>query len=85
MSKMYLPDWTDFEYRARVPWPRPPEDQVDWIWQESVLTEWLRHHVGGRYSHWAWSTDSEHRAWEACVAFRWDRDRCLFLLKWGQT
>lgn len=82
MSKMYLPDFTDFEFRARVPWPDQGQQQQDWVWQLTTLTEWLQQHVGGRYSHWAWSTLPEQTSREACVAFRWDRDRCLFLLRW---
>jgi len=83
MSKMYLPDWTDFQYRARVPWPQPPSGQLDWLWQEETITAWLNGHVGSRWTRWAWSTDAEHRSWEACVAFRWDQDRLLFVMRWG--
>ena len=79
MSKCYLPDYHDFQYWASVPWP-DASAQTDWIDRIDILESWLRLHVGSRYSHWAWRDGPQ---FSANLAFRWDRDRCLFVLRWA--
>jgi hypothetical protein len=71
-----------FPYYASVPWPvDPAQPQIDWINSIAVLEKWLIENVGQHYSHWAWhwapTTDL------ASVAFRWQKDTTLFLLKWN--
>ena len=69
-----------FVYPASVPWPRL-EQQLDWIQGIDVIEQWLRYNIGGHWIHWAWN-DSQQSA-HIGVAFRWDRDRSLFVLAWG--
>jgi len=76
----YLPDWHDFDYWATAPWPQ---------WQEVtagtsvlILESWLNRTVGSHYTAWAWHQVNQEY-WEACVAFRWDKHRTLFLLTWA--
>lgn len=84
MQGQHLPEFNQFEYKARAPWPvSPSHNQIDWIESIDIMRYWLESSVGPHLAHWAWSTDAQQKAWECCVAFRWDRDRLLFLIKWG--
>jgi len=73
---------TEFSYIALAPWPRcyAPGFNLDWIDSMERVEAWLTECVGDR---WQWSSSQEQEYWECCVAFRSDRDRTLFLLKWG--
>ena len=78
---MYLPEYHDFLYIARAPWPnlRP---QVDWVDQISTMSDWLDYYVGPHHKVWAWTTEQEHQTWEACVAFKLAKHKTFFLLTW---
>jgi hypothetical protein len=80
--RYYLPECHDFEYIARAPWPNY-DSQLDWVDNVIVLETWLNQYVGEHWVRWAWATDREHTSSEACVAFRWDKHRTLFLLTWS--
>lgn len=79
----YLPEYHDFEYIARAPWPNY-DSQLDWVENVITLETWLEQYVGEHYKRWAWATERDHNSWEACVAFRWDKHKTLFLLAWGR-
>ena len=67
---------------ASVPWPKDPvQPQVDWINSSSLLENWLSDNVGSHYSEWAWHWAPTPST--ACVAFKWQKDTTLFLLKWA--
>lgn len=73
-----------FPYRAVVPWPIDVrEPQTDWILCVDTLELWLREHIGGHYSHWVYASLDQQAYWQACVAFRRDPDRIMFLLRWA--
>jgi hypothetical protein len=75
-----LVDCHGFLYNASVPWPKNDDPQMDWAWGVYSLEEWLRQHVGPRYKHWAY--DDCNVMFNIGVAFRWERDRTLFVLTW---
>lgn len=78
-----LIDHHDFPYSAVVPWPCPEMNHVvDWIYGVESIESWLNTNVGHHYQHWAWN-DSQASS-KIGVAFRYDRDRCLFLLTWDR-
>ena len=81
-TSYYLPESHDFEYIARAPWPQQ-EIQLDWIQGVNTLHEWLESYVGPHYIRWAWATSRDHNSWEACVAFKYDKHKSLFLLTWS--
>ncbi len=81
-NSFYLPEYHAFEYIARAPWPRP-QIQTDWVDAVATLEYWLEQYVGEHYVRWAWATERDHNSWEACVAFKWDKHRTLFLLTWS--
>lgn len=67
-----------FRFTACIPWPEL--DPVDWGQGARQIESWLRLNIGSRHQYWAW-TDSGH-SYYLGVAFKWHRDRCLFLLRW---
>lgn len=80
----YLPEYHQFNYVARAPWPHIYTDyQQDWITAIEVLESWLTQHIGPHYSNWAYSQQINQDYWEACIAFRLDKYKTLFLLKWS--
>lgn len=79
----YLPEYHNFEYIARAPWPNY-DSQLDWVENIDVLESWLNQYVGQHYQRWAWATEQNQRSWEACVAFRWAKHKTLFLLTWAR-
>lgn len=81
-TSYYLPEYHDFDYIAVAPWPQP-QVQMDWIQGYLTMEQWLNQYVGGHYTRWAWATQRDHNSWEACVAFRWEKHRTLFLLTWA--
>jgi hypothetical protein len=42
---------------------------------------WLRERVGPRYQQWAY--DDCPITYNIGVAFRWDKDKTMFILTWG--
>ena len=78
----YLPEHHAFEYIAAAPWPIMTA-QMDWIEGYSIMESWLEQYVGEHLKRWAWTTTREHTSAEACVAFKWDKHRTLFLLTWS--
>ncbi len=80
--RYYLPESHDFEYIALAPWPQL-DNQHDWVQGFVTLETWLEQYIGGHYQRWAWATTNSHNSSEACVAFKYDKHRCLFLLTWA--
>jgi beta-glucanase (GH16 family) len=56
---------------------------MDWIQGYLTMEQWLNQYVGGHWTRWAWATQRDHNSWEACVAFKWEKHRTLFLLTWA--
>lgn len=74
-------------YAGHVPWPRIDyHDQQDWLASVDLVDSWLRLSVGTRWVNWAWGWATfNSQQWDQChVNFRWERDRTLFLLRFGQ-
>ena len=79
---MFLVDYHRFEYLATVPFPDPPKSLGYWIQGVETIEYWLRSNVGSHYERWAWAdSQSSNRIG---VAFRYDQDRCLFVLTWDR-
>lgn len=80
----YLPEYHEFEFVARVPWPKIMTNwQEDWINSIDTLESWLNQYAGPHWVEWAYSQQQNQNYWEACVAFKRDRNRTLFLLTWS--
>ena len=75
-------DWHIFQYRAEIPWPQMPDAQMDWVWGLYSVENWLNSNVGPRYTNWAFEPTDQ--IYNIGVAFRWERDQVLFVLKWTQ-
>lgn len=76
-----LVDHHGFVYSTAVPWPCH-NDQMDWEVGIREIKDWLNENVGPWMQQWAWS--DSHESSRIGVAFRWDSDRTLFVLVWGQ-
>lgn len=81
IMRYYLPESHDFQHIARLPWPDLGSAQRDWVTSVTHMESWLNTNIGGHWQRWAWANATA--SWEMAVAFRWDRDQCLFLLKWA--
>lgn len=80
----YLPEYHDFNYVASVPWPHiSTSEQYDWINAIDTLEQWLAKTIGPHYSEWAWARQGDLEYWQACVAFKRERNKTLFLLAWS--
>jgi hypothetical protein len=80
----YLPEWHDFEFIAHAPWPLFTDDlQQDWIRSVNTLELWLNRYVGSHHVEWAFHNGTSIDYWQACIAFRRERNRTLFLLTWS--
>jgi len=77
-------DHNIFVYSARVPWPRAEDPQIDWIWSVETLENWLYQHVGSRYQYWAWNQEQEQKWYEACVSFKYEPHKLMFVLTWAK-
>ena len=80
-----IPDIYPFPYIAWAPWPNsdPYNSQIDWVASIDVMEGWLVTAVGRHLTAWVW-TCLDTPAHSACaVAFKYDRDRSMFLLRWG--
>ena len=77
-----LVDYHHFRFHATVPWPGTNEDsQLDWVWGVETIEEWLNNCVGPRHQRWAY--DDCPITYNIGVAFKWNKDRTLFILTWG--
>lgn len=80
--KFYLPEYHEFEFIASVPIENLCEGpQLDWVNAVNNVEYWLNNRIGQHYSYWAWADAKQ--SMKAAVAFKWDKHRVLFLLKWG--
>lgn len=82
LTRYYLPEQHSFEHVAIAPWPKP-QIQMDWVDGVITMEHWLEKHIGQHFIHWAWATQRDHNSWEACVAFKYDKHKTLFLLQWA--
>ena len=74
-------------YQGHVPWPRIQyRDHQDWVASVDLVDSWLRTSVGSRWVNWTWgwATFACQDLDQCHVNFRWERDRTLFLLRFGQ-
>jgi hypothetical protein len=84
MKDFYLPELHSFQYRAWAPWPLADQAQQDWVSSLERVDDWLVRCVGPHHSHWAWDrVDLAQQGNYLGVAFRWDKHRTLFLLRWS--
>jgi hypothetical protein len=79
--KYYAPDFHMFEFTAEVPWPGNIHDQLDWIDGIQDIEHWLLNYTGPKYSCWAWNLSTF--SYDVSVAFKYDKHRTLFLLRWA--
>lgn len=81
----YLPEYHDFKYLAQAPWPHMNiNGQDDWVDAISELENWLNRFVGPHYAEWAYGQQQTLDYWQACIAFRRERNKTLFLLAWSR-
>lgn len=80
---LYLPPDQRFRHIAQVPWPVDPRHlQSDWIAAIDTIDTWLEQQVGPHDKEWH-AAESPTRDWTlACIAFREERMKTLFLLRW---
>lgn len=79
-------DYPELPYKAIVPWPRVENQSTgspDWVLSVDLLESWLETCIGPHWAEWTWSMWSLHNPYLCGVGFRLDRNRCLFLLKFG--
>ena len=82
--RMFLPEYHDFDYIALAPWPVDlGHRQIDWVNAIDTLEDWLQKYTGPHLVEWAFGTCREQHYWEACIAFRRERNKTLFLLTWA--
>ena len=80
----YLPEYHTFDYYALAPWPYDPLlYQQDWIRAVQTIESWLNQYTGPHLVEWAYSTQREQEYWQACIAFRREKYKTLFLLAWA--
>ncbi len=58
-------------------------DQMDWVAAVEELESWLNRYVGHHHAEWAYHNGTTVDYWQACIAFRRERNRTLFLLTWS--
>lgn len=71
---------TNLPYQAYAPWPKGG-NQVDWVERIQELEDWLDQYVGAYTVEWEFA-QSQHSGL-ACLAFRQERSKTLFLLCWS--
>ena len=79
----YVSEQHNFKYLATVNWPQSNTRQQDWVTTMFTLEEWLEQHCGEHYLEWAYAEQPKREYWQACIAFRQERNKTLFLLQWG--
>jgi hypothetical protein len=82
-----------FPYTAQALWPGVREQQqhqpipgmiqIDWVDALATMETWLETSIGLRYAQWVWAEHMAITAWHCGLAFHEERDRTLFLLRWG--
>lgn len=82
LSRYYLPESHNFAYIATAPWPQV-QYQQDWINRVLSMEDWLEQYVGPHYKRWAWANNSKTTIDQACIAFKYDKHKTLFLLHWN--
>jgi hypothetical protein len=81
--RMFLPEYHEFDHIALAPWPVSSSlIQIDWVDAIGTIESWLEQYTGPHLKEWAFSTCQEQNYWEACIAFRRERNKTLFLLTW---
>ena len=79
----YLPDVHPFEHIAYATWPTiNVNDQLDWVTAVETMESWLNQYIGSHYSEWAYHNGTSIDYWQACIAFKRERNKTLFLLRW---
>ena len=85
MTRFYLPEYHEFEHLAIVPWPVDPRhNQIDWVEAIDTIEAWLLKYTGPQWATWAYSSRQEQEYWEACIAFKQERSKTLFLIAWSK-
>jgi hypothetical protein len=81
----YLPDLHNFEHIATAHWPMifTQHNQLDWITAVDMMELWLNQYIGSHYSEWAYHNGTSADYWQACIAFKRERYKTLFLLQWA--
>lgn len=80
----YLPELHPFEHIAYATWPTIiVNDQWDWVTAVDEMEAWLNQYIGHHYSEWAYHNGTSADYWQACIAFRRERNKTLFLLRWS--
>lgn len=81
---MFLPEYHEFDYIAIAPWPIVAQPyQIDWINAIETIESWLVKYAGQQWQEWAFASAQEQQYWEACIAFRQEKYKTLFLLTWS--
>lgn len=84
MTRLFLPEYHQFNYSAIVPWPVDANyHQIDWVTAIDTIEAWLNRYCGAQWECWAHHTQLEQEYWEACIAFKLERSKTLFLLAWS--
>jgi thymidylate synthase len=81
---LHLPEYHNFPHIARAPWPvEPAIYQLDWITAVDTVELWLNEYCGPHWAEWAYTAQEDQHYWEACIAFKRERNKTLFLLRWA--
>jgi hypothetical protein len=73
-----------FPHVAVAPWPVDPRHyQQDWVYAVEELEHWLVASIGAHYSHWVYASVDTQEYWQACVGFRLEKHKSIFLLRFG--
>ena len=85
LRSFYLPELHPFEHIAYATWPTilAPDQQLDWVTAVETMELWLNQYVGSHYSEWAYHNGTSVDYWQACIAFKRERNKTLFLLRWS--
>jgi hypothetical protein len=78
--------YPDLPFRAVAPWPlvvTPNSLQLDWVDSVIIVESWLDQHVGDHYVDWCWNMWTLHQYNYCGVAFRYEPNVSLFLLRFG--
>ena len=84
VRSLYLPEYHTFAHVAIAPWPVDPRQfQRDWVESINIMELWLEQRVGPHLVEWAFSQQQEQEYWQACIAFKREKYKTLFLLTWA--
>ena len=77
-------DYPVLPYQAQVPWPCVLRSgHQDWVTSVDLVETWLVNSIGPRYSLWTWNMWHLGMGDLCGVSFLKDRDRLIFLLRFG--